>query len=102
LERNALISFSVFQSLVLLLKSGSDVHARDVAGNTALHHCMGDKDKSNLPLYIAQLLISAYGADVNARNRAGRTPLFDAVLNENTVLANLLLVNGARDEVNQF
>ena len=29
-----------FQAVLLLLDRGSDVNAVDVAGNTALHHCV--------------------------------------------------------------
>ena len=53
------------------------MNAVDVAGNTALHHCVcvdpdGPQDMSEFFRFIGLTLIESYGADANARNCGGR------------------------------
>ncbi len=65
-----------------LLAAGSDVHAVDVYGNTALHYCSGQTWVSEGgPLWFAlddnarvMALLRQHGADDSATNVAGRTP----------------------------
>ena len=59
--------------LIKLLSLKVDIHARDVAGYTPLHHCCNGYG-NDVTMKMAELLLNA-GADVNARNRFGNTPL---------------------------
>ena len=63
---------SAIQAILHLLDRGSDVNAIDVAGNTALHHCVcvdpEDEDMSEFFRFIGLTLIGSYGADPNIRN----------------------------------
>ena len=79
----------------LLLEAGADPNARDSDGWTPLHFAA----QEYLP-EMARLLI-ARGADVNARDQDGNPVLWRAVFSAagRPEIAQLLLVNGARDDV---
>jgi hypothetical protein len=68
----------VVESLVFLLRSGTDVNSRDSSGSTALFYLTGH-GASEFTLRLAQILIKDFGADVNAVNRTGQTPLFNVL-----------------------
>ena len=81
----------------ILLKAGSDPHAKDAKGFTPLHYA------ANQPYYLAntemcfetvEVLLKA-GADVNAKDAKGFTPLHYAAMNDATKLAEYLLKAGA-------
>lgn len=63
----------------LLLQARADVHAKDVAGFSVLHHCCTIY-ASDTSLQIARLC-AQHGADPNAMNRFGELPLFEPVMN---------------------
>ena len=58
---------------IKLLSFKVDIHARDVAGFTPLHHCCNGYG-NEVTKKMAELLLNE-GADINARNRFGTTPL---------------------------
>ncbi|KAJ3499651.1 hypothetical protein NMY22_g19490 [Coprinellus aureogranulatus] len=81
--------------LETLISRGLPLSLPDVAGYTALHHCvlsMGESypDKERI---IQKLLAS--GADVNYRNRWGETPLSCAISNDDILGIDLLMEHGA-------
>jgi ankyrin repeat protein len=104
------------------LNRGTNVNAKDEAGNTALHcatwrnnldmvklliqhgadvNAQGEDGETALHwavghdnLDIATLLIQ-HGADVNAKDNKGRTALYCAAYNNNTDIATLLIQHGA-------
>lgn len=78
----------------VLLRHNADTTARDIAGNTPLHHCMTLYGNS-ITLEIAELLVKA-GADINAQNRVGRTPLFEPCANSNHQFIKFLVEAGAK------
>lgn len=68
----------------LLIESGADIGARNAGGFTPLHAAAYAGDVA-----IAELLI-AEGADINdAQNQAGVTPLFPAIEEDHTAVAEL-------------
>ena len=58
---------------IKLLSLNVNIHARDVAGYTPLHHCCNGYG-NDVTMKMAELLLNA-GADVNVKNRFGNTPL---------------------------
>ncbi|CAI0653216.1 unnamed protein product [Colletotrichum noveboracense] len=56
-----------------LLENGADVHARDILGNTPLHHVAMCRYREP-PRDIVRVLLR-HGADINAVNKLDRTPL---------------------------
>ena len=70
--------FGHLDTAKVLLKYGVNVHARDVAGYSALHFCT-NLNSSETTLKIAELLLQ-HGADINARNRFGCCPLHEPVM----------------------
>jgi len=80
----------------LLLEEGADPNAKNSNGETPLHLV------AEFPVYeyrreasnFAQELLN-HGADVNARNRCGWTPLHYAASSHNSIVADLLIRNGA-------
>lgn len=55
-------------AVLQLLSHGANIHAKDVSGNTALHHAVMTQS-----LAIVKLLL-IFGANTNARNNAGFAP----------------------------
>jgi|GEM_PF-5954203 len=66
-----------YETIVALLRSGVDVNARDVFGNTVLH-CFAYEENTARHAEILSLLL-AYGADFTLQNVAHAVPL-DAVI----------------------
>ncbi|KAI0040261.1 ankyrin [Auriscalpium vulgare] len=62
--------------LKLILDHGSDAHAKDNEGRTALHHVERDHDAEIMEKAVPILM--RWGADVNARDHNGSTPLLAA------------------------
>jgi len=76
-----------------LLELGANIHAKDVAGYTPLHHCLTCVSNS-VTLRMARELLKA-GADPNTKNRFGSSPLFEPVQAANMESINILLEFGA-------
>ncbi len=75
--------------MVLFIKKGADVAARDENAQTALMHACENEN-----LQYAKFLIR-HGADVNKANYEGWTPLIYAAANEDFEMVKLLLDAGA-------
>ena len=75
--------------MVLFMKKGADVAARDENAQTALMHACENEN-----FQYAKFLIR-HGADVNKANSDGWTPLIYAVANEDFEMASLLIEKGA-------
>ena len=75
--------------VLMLLKMGADVNARDEDGKTALHNA----SQSGYTEIVRLLLDN--GADVNAKDNYGRTALHNASESGYTEIVRLLLNNGA-------
>ena len=80
-----------------LIELGANIHAKDVAGYTPLHHCLTSVGNS-VTLTMARELLRA-GADPNTQNRFGCTPLVEPVTNKNMEQINLLLEFGADHDI---
>jgi hypothetical protein len=78
----------------LVQEANCKVDAKDFAGFTPLHHCVGCF-ANNLTRKIATVLLEA-GADPNCPNRLGETPLFEATRSGNIINVEFLLDHGAR------
>jgi len=85
--------FGHLETAKVLLKYGVNVHARDVAGYTALHFCT-NLNSSQTTLKIGELLLQ-HGADINARNRFGCCPLHEPVMSGDEAAVIFLLEHGA-------
>jgi ankyrin repeat protein len=72
-----------------LIKTGSDLNAKDTAGESPLVYAIKANHAS-----AAELLIKS-GADINSRNLHGMTPLMAAVIHNNRSMAELLIKSGA-------
>ena len=72
-----------------ILARGSNIHARDEEGNTALMYAVGSGDAE-----LVHLLVAA-GADVNAANERGLTPLMYAAVLDAPPVVRALLAAGA-------
>ena len=77
----------------LLIEAGCKLDVKDVAGYTALHHCLTQIGNSTT-LNIAHILVEN-GANVNAVNRFGCTPLFEPIMNFNYEFVEFLVTKGA-------
>ena len=75
--------------LKVLIENGTDVHAVDCGGSTALHHAAAANHVEAI-----DLLVEA-GADIEARDDVGSTPLHDAANNRCRDAACALLKHGA-------
>lgn len=73
-----------------LISEGANVHAQDIAGNTALHLASTQGD-----LATVRLLLDA-GADIDSQNEDGRTPLMESVANNHAEASKLLIDAGAK------
>lgn len=71
-----------------LIRHGADVHAKDFAGQTVLHHVRSSSSGT-----LRQLL--ELGMDVNATDEKGRTALWSAIYQDNCEKFKLLLEFGA-------
>ena len=80
-----------------LLELGANINARDVAGNTPLHHCLTSVSNSITRSMARELLNS--GADPNTKNRFGCTPLYEPVQAANLDSIKLLLEFGADPDI---
>ena len=75
------------ESIMLLLRYGAIIDAKDSNGKTALHHAMGRRgylsptipSEFQHPWHGLQALVNE-GADLEARDDLGRTPLMDAAV----------------------
>lgn len=77
----------------ILIEAGCRLDVKDVAGYTAVHHCLTQYGNSTT-LKIAQLLVEN-GANVNTVNRFGCSPLFEPCMNSNYEFIEFLISNGA-------
>ena len=85
--------------LTLLLGLGANIHAKDMAGYTPLHHCLTSYSNSTTMSMATQLLKA--GADPNLQNRFGCTPLFEPVMAANHDAVKLLLDYGADPDIKE-
>ena len=83
--------------LTKLIELGANIHAKDVAGYTPLHHCLTSFSNS-ITMSMARELLQA-GADPNTQNRFGCTPLFEPVQAANLENIKLLLEFGADPDI---
>ncbi|KAL5255906.1 hypothetical protein ACHWQZ_G011205 [Mnemiopsis leidyi] len=81
----------------LLIDAGCKLDVKDVAGYTAVHHCLTQYGNSTT-LEIAKILVKN-GADVNAVNRFGCTPLFEPCMNFNYEFVEFLVTKGANPSI---
>jgi len=86
--------------LTKLLELGANIHAKDVAGYTPLHHCLTAYSNSVTLSMARQLLVA--GADPNLQNRFGCTPLFEPVWAANLEAVKLLLEFGADPDIKDY
>jgi len=86
--------------LTKLIELGANIHAKDVAGYTPLHHCMSSTGNS-ITRSLARQLLQA-GADPNVQNRFGCTPLSEPVNSTNLENIELLLEFGADPDIKEF
>eukprot|EP00927_Polykrikos_kofoidii_P065109 TRINITY_DN60900_c0_g1_i1.p1 TRINITY_DN60900_c0_g1~~TRINITY_DN60900_c0_g1_i1.p1 ORF type:complete len:919 (+),score=145.91 TRINITY_DN60900_c0_g1_i1:96-2852(+) len=77
----------------LLLEAKADVHAKDVAGFSVLHHCCTIY-ASETSLQLARLC-AQHGADPNTMNRLGELPLSEPVMNRKHGIVRVLCEIGA-------
>jgi len=87
------------QILTKLLELGANIHAKDVAGYTPLHHCLTSYSNPTTMSMARQLLKA--GADPNLQNRFGCTPLFEPVMAANLDAVKLLLEFGADPDIKE-
>lgn len=86
----AALSQSV-ESVSELIVNGARVDISDETKKTALHSAV---IKSSRSTDVVRVLLAA-GADINARDETEQTPLHLAAINENSKLANVLILSGA-------
>ena len=87
------------QILTKLLELGANIHAKDIAGYTPLHHCLTSYSNPTTMSMARQLLKA--GADPNLQNRFGCTPLFEPVMAANLDAVKLLLEFGADPDIKE-
>jgi len=85
--------------LTKLLELGANIHAKDIAGYTPLHHCLTTYSNPTTMSMAKQLLVA--GADPNLQNRFGCTPLFEPVMAANFEAVKLLLDYGANPDIKE-
>lgn len=79
-----------FPMVKTLTDKGADVKAKDVEGNTALHHAImgGHKD-------IVSFLLGK-GADINLKNKNNSTPIALTLMDDDAAMAKYLRSKGAK------
>jgi len=85
--------------LTKLIELGANIHAKDIAGYTPLHHCLTSYSNPTT-LAMARQLLKA-GADPNMQNRFGCTPLFEPVMAASLDAVKLLLEFGADPDIKE-
>merc|ERR1719392_199885 len=80
-----------------LIELGANIHAKDVAGYTPLHHCLTSVGNS-ITLSMARELLLA-GANPNEQNRFGSTPLMEPITINHLERIKLLLDFGADPDI---
>jgi ankyrin repeat protein len=85
--------------LAKLLELGANIHAKDIAGYTPLHHCLTSYSNSTT-MFMARQLLKA-GANPNLQNRFGCTPLFEPVMAANLDAVKLLLEFGGDPDIKE-
>jgi len=83
-----------------LLELGANIHAKDIAGYTPLHHCLTSYSNPTTVSMAKQLLVS--GADPNLQNRFGCTALFEPVMAANFDAVQLLLEFGCDPDIKEY
>jgi len=83
-----------------LLNMGANLQAKDIAGQTPLHHCL-TAFGNNTTLQMAELLLIA-GADPNLQNRFGSTPLPECIMASKIDAIKLLLKFGTKPEIQDY
>lgn len=76
-----------------LLELGAKINAKDVAGNTPLHHCV-TMFANDVTKRMAKILLKK-GANVNEQNRFGATPLEEPTITGQLDVLELLVKYGA-------
>jgi len=99
-HRNMKIKNEHQKILDKLIELGANIHAKDVAGYTPLHHCLTIYTNPTT-LSMARQLLKA-GANPNMQNRFGSTPLFEPVMAANFEALKLLLEYGADPDIKEF
>jgi len=85
--------------LAKLIELGANIHAKDVAGYTPLHHSLNSYSNTTT-LAMARQLLEA-GADPNMQNRFGCSVLFEPVMAANLDAVRLLLEFGADPDIKE-
>ncbi len=80
---------NAYEAVEVLLKQGTDIHAKDKYGWTPLHHAAWNNAAATAEVLLKQ------GADIHAKNKNGWTPLHWGALNNAASTAEVLLKNGA-------
>jgi len=83
-----------------LLELGANIHAKDIAGYTPLHHCLTAYSNPTTLSMAKQLLVA--GADPNLQNRFGCTALFEPVMAANLEAVQLLLEFGCDPDIKEY
>merc|ERR1719193_669414 len=86
--------------LTKLLELGTNMHAKDIAGYTPLHHCLTAYSNPTTLSMAKQLLVA--GADPNLQNRFGCTALFEPVMAANLEAVQLLLEFGCDPDIKEY
>jgi len=80
-----------------LLDLGANINAKDVAGNTPLHHCV-TMFANDVTKKMAEILLDK-GANVNDQNRFGETPLNEPTITGQLDTLELLVKYGANPSI---
>jgi len=91
------VKFEHIKILEKILELGANVHVKDVAGYTPLHHCLTAYGNS-VTFSMAELLLKA-GANPNLQNRFGATPMFEPLMNAKLDFVSLLLKFGGDPDI---
>ena len=91
------VSVSMFTNHIgcmrYLIDKGARVDAKDIAGNTPLHHCTSQRSNP-ITFRMAEILIKDIKVNPNPVNRLGRNPLFQPTADRKMDFMNLLVKNG--------